>query len=224
MKYLPLFMAALLLLAAFLVYDAKQETKAANRLVSGIQKNLQIKVDELGHKTTQVNDLKVYRDELLGVVDVQDLQLQKLQSVVKKNKQATSAVVFQALTEGKASGATTEIKYVTATVTDTIHAEYTGQVESDDFTANITAGKDSIHVNSYQVHNSFSVVQTTIKDTTGFFKPRISVVQVKAMNKASTVTDARSWSQPLPKQYTGLKIFGGVVVGFSAAIAIFQGF
>lgn len=215
-KYLTLILAFLLLIAAFLYFDAKQETKAAKGLITGLNKDLKITRNKLGEAVTQVNDIKVVRDELLGITGLQERQLLRLQEVVKRNRKATGAVVFTALTEGTASGKTTDIRYVDRVETDTVYAEYSGTVANDNIEATITANRDSVWLNSYKVYNDFEVVQT--------FDKKTAIVQVTAKNKASKVIDMRSWSKPLPKQRTGLKLLGGAALGIAGTLFIFKGF
>lgn len=207
----------LLLLAGWALNNASKKSKADKALISGLTKNLQTFKNKEGENVTQINNLEVDKKELLKIVDVKDSQLQRLQAVVERTKNVSSALVFDVVTEGKETIAAPTAKTEYVTVQDSIFAVYSGTVETDDFSANISADKDSIKVHGYKVHNSFEVVQTIEKK--GLFKRGVSVVQITAKNKASTVTDARSYSQPLPRKtfWTELLAF---ILGISAAIAI----
>lgn len=215
-RFLPAFLAVACVLLALVLLRTCNQVKDKEGLVSGLNKNLRIQELENGKKQTTINLLQADRKDLLRLNAGQDSALRKLQTVVKKDPNIVAATVFSAITEGKAAGPVDPVLSVVPETTDKSRPplKLVGTVKAPGFEATVEAMADSIRILKYRIFSGYAVEQTT--ESQGLFRRPLQVVKITPDDPGSTVIDARSYSKPAPRQYTGLKILGGFVAGAAA--------
>jgi hypothetical protein len=173
--------------------------------------------DAQGRVTTVKESLVLQAAEFTKIRGIKDEQIAKLQEAVKNaGKGVRAAAVFTAVTRGKVAGRTDSIQFIPAKVivrsSDTIREMpvYYGKIAAPGITGWVRADADSIHLDSYQLKQDYSVAFTDQKK--GLFGKRKKVVQIKALNAGTQVEEVRSIEVPEPKANRGLFFGAGAVV------------
>jgi hypothetical protein len=202
-RYLPLLI--IIVLAALLGRSCAKQ-RNAEALVDSLNAKLIRSKDELGRNVATIQKIQMDHKSILAT---KDSALAELRAEIKRaGKKAVAVTIIKTVSEGKASGATIKSESVLPAQTDSI--KIVGVAKNPYFEAKIEATPDSVKILNYKLFNEFIYTETTVSG--GFLKPRIPVVSITA-NQGTSVTETKAWHVKTPKQYKGLYILGGFVLG-----------
>lgn len=220
--------AGLLLLALlFTVSKCSDERKARQEgetNLSGLNNaTLQRTKDAQGRETALKEVVRMNRESYLNLKAGDDAQIRNLQAALKAaGKQVRSATAFRAVTNVRAVGAVDSMSFRPAVVrvfgADTARLPtYYGQARAFGFTAQVKAGPDSVEVTSV-VENDFTVALTD--DRKHFFSKPKPVVQIKALNPLTGVTQVQSYETPQAAPKRGIWAGAGLVAGILLTLVL----